>query len=53
MFFDYQIEARVILARFLQRFQFELVPGQKFTVKQGITSQLKEGCMVYITDTFA
>ncbi|XP_072032333.1 cholesterol 24-hydroxylase-like [Amphiura filiformis] len=43
------IEARLVLSKFLQRFKFELVPGQKFTVIQKITLKPKEGCMVYLT----
>ncbi|XP_072013133.1 cholesterol 24-hydroxylase-like [Amphiura filiformis] len=42
------IEARVILARLIQAFHCELVPGQEFKVLSEITLKPKDGCKVFI-----
>ena len=46
----FQIEARVILVRFLSTFNFELVPDQKFSFQSEVTMKPREGCKVFITE---
>ncbi|XP_792255.3 cholesterol 24-hydroxylase isoform X1 [Strongylocentrotus purpuratus] len=43
------METRVILAKLLRRFTFDLVPGQKFGIKQELTNKPVDGCKTYIT----
>ncbi|XP_043074573.1 cholesterol 24-hydroxylase-like isoform X1 [Puntigrus tetrazona] len=43
-----QMEARVVLAKLLQRFEFNLVPGQSFDIKDSGTLRPKSGVICYI-----
>ncbi|XP_071495148.1 cholesterol 24-hydroxylase-like [Diadema antillarum] len=43
------IESRVILAKLLRHFTFELVPGQRFVMKHELTNKPIDGCRTYIT----
>ncbi|XP_071482685.1 cytochrome P450 3A28-like [Diadema antillarum] len=44
------IESRVILAKLLRRFDFRLVPGQRFTSGTShLTQRPKDGCLTYIS----
>uniref|UniRef100_A0A8C2I534 Cholesterol 24-hydroxylase n=1 Tax=Cyprinus carpio TaxID=7962 RepID=A0A8C2I534_CYPCA len=43
-----QMEAKVVLAKLLQRFEFSLVPGQSFDIKDTGTLRPKSGVICYI-----
>uniref|UniRef100_A0A672PFX3 Cholesterol 24-hydroxylase-like n=1 Tax=Sinocyclocheilus grahami TaxID=75366 RepID=A0A672PFX3_SINGR len=43
-----QMEAKVVLAKLLQRFEFSLVPGQSFDIKDTGTLRPKSGMICYI-----
>ncbi|XP_076872865.1 cholesterol 24-hydroxylase-like [Brachyhypopomus gauderio] len=43
-----QMEAKVVLAKFLQRFDFSLVPGQSFDIKDSGTLRPKSGVLCTI-----
>ena len=47
--FHLQIEAKVLLSRFLQTFKFSLVPGQSRKVRERITIRPKDGVMCTLT----
>ncbi|XP_038078422.1 cholesterol 24-hydroxylase-like [Patiria miniata] len=42
------IEARVIMAKLMKYFHFELVPGQSLHFVKMVTCKPKDGCLVYI-----
>ena len=44
-----QIEAKVLLSRFLQTFNFSLVPGQSRDVHERVTLRPKDGVMCTLT----
>ncbi|KAK2856493.1 hypothetical protein Q5P01_005228 [Channa striata] len=44
-----QIEAKVVMAKLLQRFDFTLVPGQSFCIQDNGTLKPKSGTLCYIT----
>jgi len=44
-----QIEAKVLLSRFLQTFKFSLVPGQSRTYRERVTIRPKDGVMCTLT----
>ncbi len=46
--FYIQMEAKVVLAKLLQRFEFSLVPGQSFNIKDTGTLRPKSGVICYI-----
>lgn len=46
--FYIQMEAKVVLAKLLQRFEFSLVPGQSFDIKDTGTLRPKSGVICYI-----
>ena len=48
LFIDAQIEARVIMAKLMKYFSFELVPGQAFHFVEMVTCKPKDGCSVYV-----
>lgn len=43
-----QMEAKVVLAKLLQRFEFSLIPGQSFDIKDTGTLRPKSGVICYI-----
>ncbi|XP_041462631.1 cholesterol 24-hydroxylase-like [Lytechinus variegatus] len=43
------METRVILAKLLRRFTFQLVPGQRFGLKTELTNKPIDGCKTYIS----
>ncbi|PIK32999.1 putative cholesterol 24-hydroxylase-like, partial [Apostichopus japonicus] len=42
------MEAKVVLAKFIQRFDISLVPGQSFTMITEVTSKPKDGTLCYL-----
>lgn len=47
-FFSFQIEARVVLAKLIQHFSFDWVPGQSIGVIEELTTKPKDGCKCYV-----
>jgi len=48
VYFYIQMEAKVVLAKLLQRFEFSLVPGQSFSIKDTGTLRPMSGVICNI-----
>ena len=47
--FLFQVEMRVLLAKFIQRFNLELDPNQSFDIEEKLTLRPKGGVMATLT----